>query len=398
MELLRLNPGMWIAVVMAASISLIITPLVILLARRIDAMDHPEDDRRIHSVSTPRMGGVGMCVAVVITASVLVDWSAARGIGRANIEQIAALLACAIAVTLLGAADDWRGLQWRSKLLGQMGIALVAVFAPLAGHASSLDELVLPVRVIDPPLAHAIMIPAWLGVALAVLWMVALMNMLNFVDGVDGLAAGIGVITAATFAIIAASYSRGNIAVLAGAVSGSALGFLRHNFRKGGARIFMGDAGSMLLGFLLAAISLQGVLKTAAAVSLVTPLALLAIPIFDTLFVVAKRVRHGQPVAAADKWHLHHRLLNVGYTPRRVTMAFWLWTASLSSLALALRFVNYGNSHAWRVQGLVVLFGFVSLAIVLTIFLLVTLEIVKTPAVRARNASIAAGNRPDAAG
>ena len=143
--------------------------------------------------------------------------------------------------------------------------------------------------------------------------------------------------------------------MLAAAVSGAALGFLPHNWRRGGARIFMGDSGSMLLGFLLAVISVQGVLKTTAAISLVIPLALLAVPILDTSFVVLKRMKYGVSVAHPDRWHLHHRLLNVGLSPRRVAATLWAWTASMSAVALALRFVDYGNSEDWNAEGLVVL-------------------------------------------
>jgi UDP-GlcNAc:undecaprenyl-phosphate GlcNAc-1-phosphate transferase len=222
-----------------------------------------------------------------------------------------------------------------------------------------------------------------------VFWIVAVMNMMNFIDGVDGLAAGQAAIIAATFAIIAASYSRTGIAVLAASTSGAALGFLPHNWRKGGARIFMGDSGSMLLGFLLAVISVQGVLKTTAAISLVIPLALLAVPILDTSFVVLKRLKHGVSIAHPDRWHLHHRLLNVGLSPRRVAATLWAWTAAMSSVALALRFVDYGNSNDWNERGLVVLGFVVAGAVAVTVVLAVQLEIIKSRRVRERNRRIA---------
>jgi UDP-GlcNAc:undecaprenyl-phosphate GlcNAc-1-phosphate transferase len=206
---------------------------------------------------------------------------------------------------------------------------------------------------------------------------------------VDGLAAGQAAIIAATFAIIAASYSRTGIAVLAASTSGAALGFLPHNWRKGGARIFMGDSGSMLLGFLLAVISVQGVLKTTAAISLVIPLALLAVPILDTSFVVLKRLKHGVSIAHPDRWHLHHRLLNVGLSPRRVAATLWAWTAAMSSVALALRFVDYGNSNDWNERGLVVLGFVVAGAVAVTVVLAVQLEIIKSRRVRERNRRIA---------
>src|SRR5690606_10590393 len=162
-------------------------------------------------------------------------------------------------------------------------------------------------------------------------------------------------------------------------------GFLPHNWRKGGARMFMGDSGSLTLGFLLAVISVQGVLKTTAAISLVIPLALLAVPILDTTFVVLKRIRHGVSVASPDRWHLHHRLLNVGLSPRRVAAILWAWTAAMSAVSLALRFVDYGNSKDWNRSGLAVLGFVVAGALAVSIFLAYQLEIFKTRAVRERN-------------
>ena len=152
----------------------------------------------------------------------------------------------------------------------------------------------------------------------------------------------------------------------------------------------MGDSGALLLGFLLAVISVQGVLKTTAAISLVIPLALLAVPILDTTFVVLKRMRHRVSVAHPDRWHLHHRLLNVGLSPRRVAAILWLWTAAMSAVALALRFVDYGNSRNWNVGGLLAL-GFIVLgALGVSVFLAFQLEILKSRAVRDRNRRIAA--------
>lgn len=377
---------LWHAFLLALVIAALVTPLVIVFARRIGAIDTPDAERRVHEVPTPRLGGIAMLVAVLITTGYYVTFSGTTGFAQRNLDQIMTALACGIAVSLLGAWDDWRGLGWKSKLLGQVGIASAAVLAPLAGTATSVQQLILPIRVIDLPLVHPIHVSFGIGAAVAILSIVALMNMLNFIDGVDGLAAGISAISAATFAIIAASYERGNVAILAAATSGSSAGFLIYNFARGGARIFMGDAGSMLLGFLLAVIGLQGVLKTAAAVALLIPLALLAIPILDTVFVVLKRLKHRQSIASADKWHLHHRMLNVGYSPRRVTVVFWLWTASLSALALAMRFVNYGNSRDWNPSGLVVLGGFAVIAIGFSVYLATVLEIIKSPRVRARNA------------
>ncbi|MCB0880283.1 MAG: undecaprenyl/decaprenyl-phosphate alpha-N-acetylglucosaminyl 1-phosphate transferase [Thermoleophilia bacterium] len=377
----------WWAGLAAAAIAWLLVPIVRRAAVRWGVVVEPSSDRRIHERATPLLGGVAMLVAIVTSTIVFVDWRDLAGLALLNQRQLAVTLLCAVAICLLGALDDALELSWRSKLLGQVGVALAVVLLPLVGLPAGLDpgQAPLVVERLDLPFVHPIELPMWLGVALVVFWIVAVMNMLNFIDGVDGLAAGQAAIIAATFAIIAASYSRIGIAVLAAATSGAALGFLPHNWRRGGAKIFMGDSGSMLLGFLLAVISVQGVLKTTAAISLVIPLALLAVPILDTSFVVLKRLKYGVSIAHPDRWHLHHRLLNIGLSPRRVAATLWAWTAAMSSVALALRFVDYGNSNDWNTSGLVVLGIVVAGALAVTVFLAVQLEIIKSRRVRERN-------------
>ncbi len=188
------------------------------------------------------------------------------------------VLGAAVATTV-GAIDDFRGLNWWQKLGGQ--VLAAAIPTGFGVYVHSLHVPVLGVQVV----------PAWIGVPLTVLGIVAVMNMVNFLDGLDGLAAGVCAISGATFAVIELSLGRIGAAVLAAIVFGACLGFLRHNFYP--ARIFMGDSGALLLGYTLAAISVQGLLKTAALATLVLPLLVLAVPVLDTSFVVAKRLRAG---------------------------------------------------------------------------------------------------------
>ncbi|MBC7461434.1 MAG: undecaprenyl/decaprenyl-phosphate alpha-N-acetylglucosaminyl 1-phosphate transferase [Thermoleophilia bacterium] len=381
----------WWAFLLAAGISFALMPLIRLVALRVGATA-PTDERRVQDAPTPQVGGVGIVLALLIATVVFVDWRGdIFGLGRLNQHQLEVTLGCAALVALLGFVDDLIDLPWRAKLLGQVTIAVAAVVGPLYHLPEGLTHAQLPlvVNAIDLPFVSPFDLPIVLGVSITVVWIVAVMNMLNFIDGVDGLAGGQVAIIGATFAIVAASYDRLGVAILAAATSGAALGFLPHNWRRGGARIFMGDSGSLTLGFLIATISVQGVLKTTAAISLVIPLALLAVPIIDTSFVVLKRLRHGVSIASPDRWHLHHRLLNIGLSPRRVAATLWAWTASMSAVTLALRFVDYGNSKHWRPEGLLVL-GFVTAgAVTITIFLAVRLEIIKSSRVRERNRRIA---------
>ena len=206
--------------------------------------------------------------------------------------------------------------------------------------------------------------------------MVAVMNVVNFTDGVDGLAAGVCTIAAATFAVIALSLDRVDAGVLAALVAGASAGFLRHNFHP--ASIIMGDAGSNLLGLLLACVAIQGVLKTAAVVALFFPLVILAVPALDATFVVAKRIKYRRPVYSADRWHFHHRFANIGFSARRTVIYLYAWTLSLAALALALRFVPYSEDDGTlNVGWAMVMAAFGLLALASSVYLVLVLEILK---------------------
>ena len=209
------------------------------------------------------------------------------------------------------------------------------------------------------------------------------MNVVNFTDGADGLAAGVCTIAAATFAIIALSLDRDDAGVLAALTAGAAVGFLWHNFHP--ASIFMGDAGSNLLGLLLACVAIQGVLKTAAVVALFFPLLILAVPALDATFVVAKRIKYGRPVYSADRWHFHHRFANIGFSQRRTVLYLYGWTLSLAALALAMRFVPYSEDDGTLNAGwALVIAGFALVAFAASIYLVIVLEILKFKRFRER--------------
>src|SRR5215467_12931577 len=224
------------------------------------------------------------------------------------------------------------------------------------------------------PRLGRVVLPAPVGVALTIVGIVAVMNMVNFLDGLDGLAAGVCAISALSFTIISLSRGDINAAILTAAVLGACIGFLRHNFYP--ARIFMGDSGALLLGFTLAAVSVQGLAKTAALTALVLPLLVLAVPLIDTSFVVAKRIKHGKPVYVADRTHLHHRFENIGFSQRRSVTYLYAWCATLALAALATRFVHPHRHGHWD-AGNVALDAVIGLlAIGASIYVVYLLEIV----------------------
>jgi UDP-GlcNAc:undecaprenyl-phosphate GlcNAc-1-phosphate transferase len=234
------------------------------------------------------------------------------------------------------------------------------------------------------PLLGVQNLPKPVGVALTIVGIVAVMNMVNFLDGLDGLAAGVCAISALSFTVIDLSRGDVNAAILTGAVFGACIGFLRHNFYP--ARIFMGDSGALLLGFTLAAVSVQGLSKTAALTALVLPLLVLAIPLLDTSFVVAKRIKHGKPVYQADRTHLHHRFENIGFSQRRSVVYLYAWCATLAIAALATRFVHPHAHGDWQPADVALDALIGVLAVGASVYVVYLLEIVKlaNPFIRRR--------------
>jgi UDP-GlcNAc:undecaprenyl-phosphate GlcNAc-1-phosphate transferase len=344
---------------LALAIVLALTPAIGSLARRAGIVDEP-GGRRLNELPIPRLGGIALFFAIFVPAFVFLDLSK---------PQRAILIGAGIA-TVVGAIDDIRSLVWWQKLSGQALAAGVT-----AGLGVYVDHFTFPLIGVG-------VLPKWLGIALTILWIVAIMNMVNFLDGLDGLAAGVCAISAVTFCLIALSLDRAQPAILSAIVFGAALGFLRHNFYP--ARIFMGDSGALLLGFVLAAISVEGLLKTAAAVALAFPLLVLAIPIIDTSFVVAKRIKHGKPIYSADRFHLHHRFLDRGFTQRQAVLTMYLWCATLAGAAIATRFLAphaHGRWQPWQTFA-DALIGLAVLAA--SAYIVYVLEIVKVSSPRAR--------------
>jgi UDP-GlcNAc:undecaprenyl-phosphate GlcNAc-1-phosphate transferase len=215
-----------------------------------------------------------------------------------------------------------------------------------------------------------------LGGPLTVLGLVAVINVVNFSDGVDGLAAGVCAIAAASFAVIAFDLGKASAAVLAAIVAGAALGFLVHNFHP--ASVFMGDCGSNLLGYLLGAVIVEGSLKTNALIALIGPLVVLAVPFLDTGFVVAKRLKYGRPVYRADSWHFHHRMANIGFSQRRTVLYLYAWMLAMAGLAVALRFVPYSDeSGRLRAGWALLMAGLFLVVLAASIYLVYVLEILK---------------------
>jgi UDP-GlcNAc:undecaprenyl-phosphate GlcNAc-1-phosphate transferase len=346
---------------LALVIVVLLTPAVGGMARMLGVVDRP-GMRRLNRSPVPRLGGLALFFGIFVPALAFLP------LGR---ETKGLLLGAAVA-TLVGAIDDFRGLVWWEKLGGQIAAAAIPT-----GFGIWVQNFTFPLVGVHE-------LPGWVGVPLTILWIVAIMNMVNFLDGLDGLAAGVCGISGFTFCLIALSLGRPEPAILAAIVFGACLGFLRHNFYP--ARIFMGDSGALLLGFTLGALAVQGLLKTAAIATLLFPLLILAVPILDTSFVVAKRIKHGEPIYGADRTHLHHRFLNIGYSQKRAALTMWAWCAVLAGAALATRFIHPHAHGVWHVWPTVAVASIGAIALGASIYMVYLLEIVKlaNPRIRRR--------------
>ncbi|HTT93929.1 MAG TPA: MraY family glycosyltransferase [Solirubrobacterales bacterium] len=341
-----------LAFIAAAAIAWLLVPYAERLAFRVGAIDYPKA-RSLHEKPMPRLSGLAILVAV----------EAAGWIWLPGDSQSRWILIGAVAIAAVGVLDDIYDLPALPKLVGQVAAALIPVLAGVR-----VENLTLP-------FLGGFELHGW-GYPLTVLGIVAVVNVINFLDGVDGLAAGVCVIAAVTLATIALSLERNSAGVLAALTAGAALGFLRHGFPP--ASSFMGDTGSNLLGYLLATASVQGALKTNAVIALAFPLIVLAVPILDTGFVVAKRLKYRQPIYQADAWHFHHRMANKGFSQRRTVAYLYAWTIVMSALALALRFVPYSDNHGhFHALWTAVMLVLIAAALAYSVYLVYVLEILK---------------------
>ena len=367
------HPEVVYGAVLALVIVILLTPAVGGMARMLGVVDEP-GARRLNRRAVPRLGGLALFFGIFVPALAFLPLgSETRGL----------LLGAAVATTV-GAIDDFRGLVWWEKLGGQVAAAAIAT-----GFGIWVHRFTFPVLGV-----HAL--PEWVGIPLTILWIVAIMNMVNFLDGLDGLTAGVCAISGFTFCLIALSLERPQPALLAAVVFGACLGFLRHNFYP--ARIFMGDSGALLLGFTLGALSVQGLLKTAAVATLLFPLLVLAVPIIDTSFVVAKRLKYRQPVYGADRSHLHHRFMNIGFSQPRAALTMWAWCGILAAAALATRFLKPHAHGVWHTGPTVAIAAIGALALAASIYMVYLLEIVKlaNPRIRRREAEAREAERKSA--
>ncbi|MBF8437402.1 undecaprenyl/decaprenyl-phosphate alpha-N-acetylglucosaminyl 1-phosphate transferase [Halanaerobiaceae bacterium Z-7014] len=299
-------------------ITYISTPLIRRFAIKLEAVDKP-DKRRVNKRPVPNLGGIAIYLG--FTAAVL--------FGSEPAADRTGIIFGGSLIMLIGVIDDIYELRPSVKLFGQLLAAVVLVLSGIS------------IEFISNPFADSMIYLGVFAIPVTIIWIVGVTNTVNLIDGLDGLAAGVSIIAAATLFIVSLQEGQFITAVLTAALAGSALGFLRFNFYP--ARIFMGDGGAMMIGFILASVSIIGALKSAAAMTLFVPVLALGIPIFDTAFAIIRRVYYKKPIARADHGHLHHRLLALGWNHKQSVLIVYIMSTVLGAVAIVVNGLNFQN-------------------------------------------------------
>ena len=341
-------PGLadWIKMLLAFAVSLLVayvmTPPVKRFAEKVGAIDVPRDNRRVHDHPIPRMGGLAIFIGFVLSLIFFVPMS----------TKVLGLLVGSVIIAVMGVVDDIVSLNPWVKLAGQIVAALVAIRCGLVFDVISNPNIFAEETYIEI---------GWLSVPLTMLWIVGCTNAVNLIDGLDGLAVGVSAISSMTMLIVSLFVSEPVVSIILAALTGACLGFMPYNLNP--AKIFMGDVGSQLLGFVLSTASIMGLFKLHAIITFFVPLLALALPLADTIFAFFRRILHGQSPFKADKGHFHHRLLAMGLNQKQVVAVLYGISAVLGLLAVLMA----GDSMAVKIICLVAAF-IISLGIWLKVF------------------------------
>ena len=303
------------ALLLALIVSFLATPLVRRLAFKIGAVDVPRDNRRMHDHPIPRLGGLAIFLGFLVSV-----------LAYAEIDiELQGILIGATVIAVLGIADDIRSLPAKFKFVVQILAALCAVL-----HGVAIEVINNPNIFSD---SEYWVLGGW-SIPVSVIWIVAITNAVNLIDGLDGLADGISTIGALTMLILALILGEHEIALVCGALVGACVGFLPYNLNP--ARIFMGDTGSTFLGFILACVSIQGLFKYYAVISFLVPFIILGLPIFDTASAIIRRLLKGQSPMVADRSHIHHKLIDMGLNQKQAVSTLYIVSGVLGLSAVLL--------------------------------------------------------------
>lgn len=316
-------------------VSLASTPAVKTFACKVGAIDVPDGKRRVHKSPIPRLGGLAIFLGFMCAVISLVDID----------NQVRGILIGSIIIVAIGIVDDIKQLKALIKLIVQIIAAVIVVC-----HDVKISALTVPTFIVDTgylPLG-------WFSVPITVLWIVAVTNAVNLIDGLDGLAVGVSSIATFSLFFIAILAGEPTVALIAAALAGGCLGFLPYNFNP--AKIFMGDTGSTFLGFILSTICIQGLFKGYAVISFIIPFLILGLPLFDTSVAILRRIHNKKPIMGADRGHLHHKLIDMGFSQKQTVAILYVIAMLLGLSAVVL--VERGAQTAFLLVSVVLLMLF----------------------------------------
>ncbi len=317
---LTFNPdtAVMFALIVAFVVAFCATPFVKRLAYKIGAVDVPKDNRRMHKTPKARLGGLAIFLGFVASVCIFTTLP----------KPVTGILLGATAIVILGVFDDIFALSAKFKFVVQIGAAIIPTLFGVVIERVSVPAFISSTGVLEL---------GWIGYPLTVLWIVAVTNALNLIDGLDGLAIGVASISSITLlciALLLSEFVAVELIVLTSALTGACLGFFPYNFNP--AKLFMGDTGALFLGYTLSTISVWGLFKGYAMISVAVPLLILALPIFDTSFAILRRIKNHKPIMAPDRGHLHHKLIDKGLSQKQAVGFIYSMCITLCLFAIFL--------------------------------------------------------------
>ncbi|CCQ94703.1 putative undecaprenyl-phosphate N-acetylglucosaminyl 1-phosphate transferase [[Clostridium] ultunense Esp] len=304
--------------IISVAISLFMTPVARKLAIKLGAVDIPKDERRVHNKPMPLMGGLAIYIAILVSSLVFLPID----------KTLVSIIIGGSIICISGIIDDIKGLSPKAKLVFQVIASIVLIIGDV-----KIDAITSP---FGKP--GAVLLLNGFSIPITIFWVVGITNTLNLIDGLDGLAAGVTMIASLSFLFVANKFNYVPVMIMSAIVAGSCIGFLPYNFNP--AKIFMGDTGALFLGFIMAALSIEGVMKSVATIAVVVPIIILGVPIFDTTFAIFRRLLNGKSIAEADKGHLHHRLLKMGYSQKKTVLILYSISAIFGLCAILIAKIN----------------------------------------------------------
>ena len=311
-----------LALLVALVVSFLMTPVVKTFAYKVGAIDVPKDARRMHKVPIPRLGGLAIFIGFMVSILLFVSIT----------SEMKSILLGAVIIVVLGVVDDIMALPAMFKFVVQIAAALIPALNGVVIQAFSNPNIFSD---------NLYWVLGKLSIPFTVLWIVAITNSVNLIDGLDGLANGVSAISATTMLVLALLVSEAQVAIVMAALVGACIGFMPYNMNP--AKMFMGDTGATFLGYILATMSIQGLFKFYAVISFAVPFLILGLPIFDTAFAMIRRMAHGQSPMHPDRGHIHHRLIDMGLSQKQAVASLYVISAILGLSAVVLT-----TSNEWK--------------------------------------------------